>query len=100
MRINKPNPNWKLIQKDLKAIKQLFGVNPERVQFVYYGKAIDASNRDCIFADSGIIVSEIAYTTRCRSEIKLYAAVDGKGCWIIPDEDYSFDLDYIWREEI
>lgn len=98
MRINKPNPNWRVIQKDLKAIKQLFGINPEQVQFIYYGKAIDASNRDCIFADSGVIVTAISYTTRCTSEIKLLAEIDGEYCWMLPDEDYSFDLDYIWKD--
>lgn len=91
MRINKPNPNWNVIQKDLKAINQLFNEVPG---MTFYGKAFDAKNGECIFADSGVMVFKVKYTTRCTSEIKLLANIDGEDCWILPDERYRFDIEY------
>lgn len=100
MKISKPNPNFAVIEKDIKAIKQLFPyVVDSAIGFRFDGNAIDVKTKDAIFGrsyGSGIGASKIKPTTRCRSGFMLLAYIDGEACWIIPDENYSFDLVYIF----
>ncbi len=95
--ITKPNPNWKVIEKDLKALKQLFHVRPEQVGFWFRGYAYEPkAKQDAIFLMSGTYCDAWKYTERGTSKVMFHATdIDGSPCWIVPDENYNFEITYM-----
>ena len=90
--INKPDADWKVMEKSIKSIQYLFG-DDCNYSIWFYGHAFDAKTKEVIFC-SGVPahVREWKYTTRTKMGIKLLAEIDGAYCWILPDENYSYDI--------
>lgn len=99
IKIVKPNADWKVLEKSIKSIQYIFGADC-KYDMLFSGWAIDARTKECVFFDCRpTVCPKWKYTSRCTSGFMLWAEVDGEFCWIMPDENYSFDIIFSIEQE-